>query len=287
VLVGILWPHAAASLKPVGDAFIALVRMLIAPVIFCTVATGIAGMQRLRDIGRTGILALLYFELLTTAALLLGLLVVNLVQPGAGLAIDAASLDPTAVAQYAKPGELPGVVAYLLGIIPPTFVGAFSQGNILQVLLLAILFGFALHGAGGRESLVYRALQQLTGVFFAIVSFVMRLAPLGAFGAMAYSISRFGSGALWSLGKLMGCFYLTCLLFILLVLGLVARLHGFSILRFIRYIRDELVIVVGTSSSESVLPRMMTKLQTLGVRQSVVGLVIPTGYSFNLDGTSI
>ncbi len=287
VLLGILQPHLAVQMKPLGDGFIKLIKMLIAPIIFCTVVTGIAGMEKLRQVGRTGGLALLYFEAMTTVALIVGLCVVNLLRPGAGLNIDVATLDTAQLGQYTGSGKLPGVVEFLLHIIPDTFVGAFSSGEVLQVLLLALLFGFALHAAGGRDSVVYQFVDRLMQVLFAIVNIVMKAAPLGAFGAMAYAIGEFGVHALASLGKLLGCFYLTCALFVLLVLGTVARLHGFSILRFVRYIREELLIVLGTSSSESALPRLIARLEALGVQKSVVGLVIPTGYSFNLDGTCI
>jgi aerobic C4-dicarboxylate transport protein len=287
VLLGIAAPHLAVQLKPLGDGFVKLIKMLIAPIIFCTVVSGIAGMEKLREVGKTGGLALLYFEAVTTIALIVGLLVVNIAKPGAGLNIDVASLDQHSVAQYVQPGELPGVVDFLLNIIPTTFLDAFAKGDVLQVLLLAVLFGFALHAVGGRASPVFDLIEKTSRVLFAIVAIVMKAAPLGALGAMAFAIGKFGTGALLSLGKLMACFYLTCVLFILLVLGAIARLHGFSILRFIRYIRDELFIVLGTSSSESVLPRMLAKMEALGVQKSAVGLIIPTGYSFNLDGTSI
>jgi aerobic C4-dicarboxylate transport protein len=274
-------------MRPLGDGFIKLIKMLIAPVIFCTVVTGIAGMEKIKDVGKTGGLALIYFEVLTTVALILGLVVVNVLQPGVGLNVDPSKLDTRAIAQYTQPGGMPGVVDFLMGIIPTTFVGAFANGDILQTLLLAVLFGFALHATGGRESLVFELVERIAQVLFAIVSLVMRVAPLGAFGAMAFTVGKYGPEALVSLAKLMGCFYLTCVVFILFVLGTIARVHGFSILRFVRYIKEELFIVFGTSSSESALPRMMTRLEDLGVHKSVVGLVIPTGYSFNLDGTSI
>ncbi|HKT71844.1 MAG TPA: dicarboxylate/amino acid:cation symporter [Steroidobacteraceae bacterium] len=287
VALGLVYPHAAQAMKPLGDGFVKLVKLLIAPIIFCTVVTGIAGMARLRDVGKTGGLALLYFEVVTTLALVVGLVIVNVVKPGAGLNVDPGTLDVRAVEQYAQPGELPGVVDYLLGIIPTTFFDAFAKGDVLQVLLLALLFGFALHAVGGRESAVFQLIEKTSEVLFAIVGIVMRAAPLGAFGAMAFTIGKYGAGALYSLGLLMICFYTTCIVFVLGVLGTIARLHGFSVLRLIRYIREELFIVLGTSSSESVLPRMLLKLEGLGVSKSVVGLVIPTGYSFNLDGTSI
>jgi len=287
VLLGIVYPHAAEAMKPLADGFIKLIKMLIAPIIFCTVVIGIAGMERLRGVGKTGGLALLYFELLTTVALVVGLLVVNIFRPGAGLNIDAATLDTREVAQYSKPGELPGVVDFLLNIIPTTFLDAFAKGDVLQVLLLSVLFGFALHAAGGRSSVVFDFLEKTSGVLFAVVGVVIRAAPLGAFGAMAFAVGKYGTHALYSLGKLMACFYLTCAFFILVILGGISRLHGFSIIRFIRYIGDELLIVLGTSSSESVLPRMIGRMEALGVHKSAVGLIIPTGYSFNLDGTCI
>lgn len=287
VLLGWLLPETGAAMKPLGDGFIRLIRMLIAPIIFCTVVTGIAGMEQMKQVGRTGGFALLYFEVMSTLALVIGLVIVNVVRPGAGMNVDPASLDASAIAQYARPGQMPGAVEFLLGIIPESVVGAFAAGDILQVLLFAILFGFALHALGGRGSVVYSVVDGISQVMFRIVGYVMRLAPIGAFGAMAFTIGRYGLDTLASLGKLMACFYATCLLFVFGVLGLVARLHGFGILSFVRYIREELLIVLGTSSSESVLPRMIAKLENLGVSKPVVGLVIPTGYSFNLDGTSI
>ena len=287
VVLGLLYPHAAQAMQPLGDAFIKLIKMLIAPIIFCTVVTGIAGMEKLREVGKAGGLALVYFEVVTTLALIVGLVIVNVLEPGAGMSVDPASLDVHAVAQYARPGEVLGVVPYLLNIIPNTFVDAFAKGDVLQVLLLAILFGFALHAAGGRASVVYDFIDKTSKVLFVIVGLVMRAAPIGAFGAMAFTIGKYGAGALLNLGALMACFYLTCVVFIFFVLGAIARWHGFSILKFIRYIREELLIVLGTSSSESVLPRMMVKLTDLGAHPTVVGLVIPTGYSFNLDGTCI
>ena len=285
--LGLLDPPLAQKMQPLGDAFIKLIKMLIAPIIFCTVVTGIGGMEKLREVGKAGGLALLYFEVVTSIALVLGLVVVNVFKPGAGLSVDPGTLDTHSVAQYTVPGKLPSVVDYLLGIIPNTFFDAFAKGDVLQVLLLAMLFGFALHAAGGRSSLVFEFIERASQVLFGIVRIVMRVAPLGAFGAMAFTIGKYGAGALVSLGALMACFYLTCVLFVVFVLGGIARWHGFSIFRFIRYIRDELLIVLGTSSSESVLPRMIAKIEGLGVHPAVVGLVIPAGYSFNLDGTCI
>jgi aerobic C4-dicarboxylate transport protein len=287
IALGVLWPHFAQQLQPLGDGFIKLIRLLIAPIIFCTVVTGIAGMAKLRDVGKAGGLALIYFEVLTTLALVIGLLVVNLVKPGAGINADPASLDTRAISQYVAPAAMPGVTEFILNIIPATFFGAFASGDVLQTLLLAVLFGFALHALGGRENLIYGMVDKFGQVLFVIVGYIMRLAPLGALGAMAFTVGRYGAESLLGLARLMGCFYLTCILFVLCVLGLIARLHGFSILAFIRYIRDELFIVLGTSSSESVLPRMLGKMEDLGVKKPIVGLVIPAGYSFNLDGTAI
>ena len=287
LVLGFLDPALAQRMQPLGEGFIKLIKMMIAPIIFCTVVTGIGGMEKLREVGKAGGLALLYFEVVTTVALLIGLVVVNVFKPGAGLGIDVSRLDTHSVAQFTQPGKLPGIVDYLLAIIPTTFLDAFAKGDVLQVLLLSILFGFALHAAGGRDSVVFGFVDGISKVLFGIVGIIMRVAPLGAFGAMAFTIGKYGFGALVSLGALMACFYLTCVLFIVLVLGGIARWHGFSIFRFIRYIRDELLIVLGTSSSESVLPRMMAKLEDLGVHPAIVGLVIPTGYSFNLDGTCI
>lgn len=287
VLLGHFAPQAGEAMKPLGDGFIKLIKMLIAPIIFCTVALGIAGMEDMKKVGKTGGLALLYFEVVSTLALIIGLIVVNAVRPGAGMNVDPRTLDTSAVAQYTSPDRMGGVTDFLLNIIPTTFIDAFAKGDILQVLLVSVLFGFALHATGGKNERLHDWLEKLSQVMFGIVTLVMRLAPFGAFGAMAFTIGKYGIGTLASLGKLMACFYVTCLLFIFVVLGIIARAHGFSILRFVRYIKEELFIVLGTSSSESVLPRMIAKMQNLGVEKSVVGLVIPTGYSFNLDGTSI
>jgi aerobic C4-dicarboxylate transport protein len=286
VLLGYFWPDAGQAMKPLGDGFIKLIKMLIAPIIFCTVVLGIAGMEDMKKVGKTGALALLYFEVVSTLALIIGLIVVNVVKPGAGMNTDPATLDAASVAQYTNPNSMQGVTDFLLNVIPTSVVDAFAKGDILQVLLFSVLFGFALH-AFGRENLLFQTIERFSKVMFAIVGIIMKLAPIGAFGAMAFTIGRYGLGTLLSLGKLMACFYATCLLFIFGVLGIVARAHGFHITRFVRYIKDELFIVLGTSSSESVLPRMITKMEGLGVEKSVVGLVIPTGYSFNLDGTSI
>ncbi|MFE8644541.1 dicarboxylate/amino acid:cation symporter [Sphingomonas sp. NCPPB 2930] len=287
VLLGHFYPQVGESMKPLGDAFIKLIKMLIAPIIFCTVVVGIAGMEDMKKVGKTGGLALLYFEVVSTIALIVGLVLVNLFKPGAGMNIDPSTLDTKALAAYTGPGKMQGTVDFLLNIIPNTFVDAFAKGEILQVLLLAVLFGFALHRFGGRGTLVFDVIEKGSHVLFVIVNYIMKLAPIGAFGAMAFTIGKYGVGSLLSLGYLMAVFYLTCLLFIFGVLGTIARFHGFSIWKFIKYIREELLIVLGTSSSESVLPRMMEKMERLGANKTCVGLVIPTGYSFNLDGTSI
>jgi aerobic C4-dicarboxylate transport protein len=287
VLLGHYFPETATQFKPLGDGFIKLIKMMIAPIIFCTVVTGIAGMENMKAIGKTGALALLYFEVVSTIALIVGLVIVNVVQPGAGMNVDVAQLDAKAVESYAKAAEQQSVTDFLLNVIPTTIVDAFAKGDILQVLLFSVLFGFALHGVGERARPIFEFVDRFATVLFRIVGMIMRLAPLGAFGAMAFTIGQYGLESLASLGKLMACFYATCLFFVFFVLGAIAKVHGFSIGRFVRYIREELFIVLGTSSSESVLPRMMTKMQQAGAEKQVVGLVIPTGYSFNLDGTSI
>ncbi len=287
VLLGHFYPQTGADMKPLGDGFIKLIKMIIAPIIFCTVVVGIAGMEDMKKVGKTGGLALLYFEVVSTFALIVGLIIVNLVQPGAGMNVDAATLDTKGIAAYTGPGKLQSTTEFLLAIIPTSVVDAFARGEILQVLLFSVLFGFALHKFGGRGTMVFDLIEKLSHVLFDIVGIIMKVAPIGAFGAMAFTIGKYGVGSLLSLGLLMGTFYLTCLIFIFGVLGTIARVHGFSIWKFIKYIKEELLIVLGTSSSESVLPRMMEKLENLGARKSVVGLVIPTGYSFNLDGTSI
>jgi aerobic C4-dicarboxylate transport protein len=287
VLLGYLYPAMGANMKPLGDGFIKLIKMMIAPIIFCTVVIGIAGMEDMKKVGKTGGLALLYFEVVSTVALIIGLVLVNVIHPGSGMNIDPSTLDTKAVAAYTGPGKMVGTTDFLLNIIPSTLVDAFAKGEILQVLLIAVMFGFALHRFGGRGTLVFDVIEKISHVLFTIVGFIMKLAPIGAFGAMGFTIGTYGVGSLLSLGKLMGTFYLTCLIFIFGVLGLIARFHGFSIWKFIKYIKEELLIVLGTSSSESVLPRMMEKMENLGAKKTTVGLVIPTGYSFNLDGTSI
>ncbi|MBY0468138.1 MAG: dicarboxylate/amino acid:cation symporter [Burkholderiaceae bacterium] len=287
VLLGHFFPDTGAAMKPLGDGFIKLIKMIIAPIIFCTVVVGIAGMEDMKKVGKTGGLALLYFEIVSSIALVVGLVIINLVQPGAGMNIDASTLDTKGIAAYTGPGKMATTTEFLLNVIPSTVVDAFAKGEILQVLLFAVMFGFALHKFGGRGTLVFDLIEKTSHVLFSIVGIIMKAAPIGAFGAMAFTIGKYGVGSLVSLGALMATFYATCLFFIIVVLGLIARFHGFSIFKFVRYIKEELLIVLGTSSSESVLPRMMAKMENLGAKKSVVGLVIPTGYSFNLDGTSI
>jgi aerobic C4-dicarboxylate transport protein len=287
VLVGYLAPKTGEQLKPLGDAFVALIKMLIAPIIFCTVVHGIAGMEDMKKVGRVGLKALLYFEVMTTVALVIGLIVVNIWRPGSGMNVDPASLDTKAIATYTAQAQQQTLVGSLLHIIPNTFVSAFAEGDILQVLLLAILFAFSLHALGERGRPLLSLIDQVAHVIFGIVRIVMYVAPIGAFGAMAFTVGKYGIATLLSLGQLMGSVYITCLIFIFGVLGSVCAMSGFSVLKLIRYIREELLIVLGTSSSESVLPRKLAKMENLGCDKSVVGLVIPSGYSFNLDGTCI
>jgi aerobic C4-dicarboxylate transport protein len=287
VAVGYFDPKLGVSLKPLGDAFIALIRMMIAPVIFCTIVHGIASMGDLRKVGRVGLKTLLYFEAVSTLALGIGLIVGEVVAPGKGFNIDPATLDPNAVASYVSRANEEGVVSHLLAIIPDSFFGALARGDLLQVLLVSILAGFSISLMGEAGRPVAGAIEAAARVFFGIIRIVVRVAPIGAFGAMAFTIGAQGIGALAKLGELIVTFYFTSALFVLGVLGTIAYLAGFSILRFIAYIKDELLIVLGTSSSETVLPHMMQKMEHLGASKSVVGLVIPTGYSFNLDGTNI
>ena len=287
ILLGHYYPETGVALKPLGDGFVKLIKMVIAPIIFCTVVSGIAGMQSMKSVGKTGGYALLYFEIVSTIALVIGLVVVNVVKPGAGMHIDVSTLNASSVAAYAAAGAQQTTVGFLLNVIPNTVVGAFANGDILQVLMFSVLFGFALHRLGSYGKPVLDMIDRFAHVMFNIINMIMKLAPVGAFGAMAFTIGQYGVGSLVQLGYLMACFYITCLLFVLVVLGGICRAHGFSVLKLIRYIREELLIVLGTSSSESALPRMLAKMERLGAKKSVVGLVIPTGYSFNLDGTSI
>ncbi|KMY00309.1 C4-dicarboxylate transporter [Pseudomonas syringae KCTC 12500] len=287
ILIGHFYPDTGKALKPLGDGFIKLIKMVIAPIIFCTVVSGIAGMQSMKSVGKTGGYALLYFEVVSTIALLIGLIVVNVVQPGAGMNIDVSTLDASKIAAYVTAGQDQSIVGFILNVIPNTIVGAFANGDILQVLMFSVIFGFALHRLGAYGKPVLDFIDRFAHVMFNIINMIMKLAPLGAFGAMAFTIGAYGVSSLVQLGQLMICFYITCVLFVVFVLGAIARAHGFSIFKLIRYIREELLIVLGTSSSESALPRMLIKMERLGAKKSVVGLVIPTGYSFNLDGTSI
>jgi aerobic C4-dicarboxylate transport protein len=287
IVLGVYQPEFATEMKPLGDGFIKLVKMIIGPVIFLTVAVGIAKMGDLKQVGRIGVKALIYFEVLTTLALIIGLLVANTIKPGAGMKIDPALIDASGVVAYQKAAQEQGLVSYLLHIIPDTFVSAFVAGDLLQVLLIALLFGIALTRMGTAGHKVLDAMEALSQVFFRMVALIMRAAPIGAFGAMAFTIGKFGVGTLLSLGWLLLSVYATCLVFVFVVLGGVARWSGFSLWQFLKFIRHELLLVLGTSSSESALPNMLKRLEEAGCHRSVVGLVLPTGYSFNLDGTCI
>jgi aerobic C4-dicarboxylate transport protein len=287
ILLGHFYPQLGEQMKPLGDAFIKCIKMIIAPIIFFTVVHGIASMRDMKKVGRVGLKALIYFEVLTTAALIIGLIVINLWKPGAGMNVDLSTVDTKSIAAFTAKAKDQGTVQFLMDIIPSTVVGAFANGEILQVLFFAILFAFGLQALGQHGEGVLRLIDVVSHVFFRIVGVIMKVAPIGAFGAMAFTIGKYGVATLVSLASFMLAFYVTCLLFVFVVLGAVAALSGFSIFKFIRYIKEELLIVLGTSSSESVLPRMIAKMENLGCEKSVVGLVIPTGYSFNLDGTCI
>ena len=287
VLMGHFAPQAGVAVQPLGEGFIKLIRMLIAPIIFCTVVLGIAKMNDMARVGRVAIKALVYFEVLTTVALALGLLVVNLWQPGAGMNINAAALDAGAVKGYVAQTQSQGVIPFLMNIIPSSAVGALAEGNVLQVLLLSVIFGAALTALGAQAEPLVRVLEVASKMLFGAVGIVMWAAPLGAFGAIAFTVGKYGAGSLLSLGNLLLCFYVTCLVFIVCVLGPICTWCGFSLFKLLRYIREEILICLATTSSESVLPRMLTKMEALGCKPSVVGLVIPTGYSFNLDGTCL
>lgn len=287
VLLGHYYPALGASLKPLGDVFIKLIKMLIGPIIFTTVVSGIGGMGNLRQVGRVGLKALVYFEAVTTLALVIGLVVANAFAPGAGMHATAASLDASAVAHYAKAAKEMSFIDWALHLIPNTFAGAFVEGDILQVLLVALLFGFALAKMGEHAKPLVNLLHEISKAFFMMVNLVSRLAPLAAFGAMAFTVGKYGLGSLKSLAGLMACVYLTCLVFIVVVLGGIARAAGFSLWKILKFIREELLIVIGTSSSEAALPGLMTKMERAGCAPSVVGIVVPSGYSFNLDGTCI
>lgn len=286
-LIGGFFPKTGMALKPLGDAFVSLIRMMIAPVIFCVIVQGIASMSDLKRVGKVGVKTLIYFELVSTVALMIGIAVALVFRPGAGLNIDVATLDPKAMAVYVGRAKETGFIPFLLGFIPKTFVGALAEGEVPQVLLISILSGFAIARMGEVGKRALGAIETANKVVFGIVRIVVRTAPLGALGGMAFTVGSYGVGTLTNLLKLMGTFYLSSLLFVVVVLGLIARFAGFSIFRFLAYIKDELLIVLGTSSSETVLPDMMRKLEGLGASRSVVGLVFPTGYVFNTDGTNI
>jgi aerobic C4-dicarboxylate transport protein len=287
ILLGHYFPDAGKALKPLGDGFIALIKMMIAPVIFCTVVHGIGSMSDLGKVGRIGVKTLFYFEVVSTLALAIGLIVGEIIQPGKGFNIDPATLDPKLVASYVNRAKEEGMVAHLMAIIPDSFFGALARGDLLQVLLVSILSGFAITRLGAVGQKINSAIEMAGKMFFRIIAIIVRAAPIGAFGAMAFTIGAYGLDSLINLAWLVATFYLTSMLFVLIVLGTIAYLSGFSIIRFIAYIKDELLIVLGTSSSETVLPHMIQKMERLGASKSVVGLVIPTGYSFNLDGTNI
>ena len=287
IAIGYIFPSFAIKLKPLGDGFIKLVRMMIAPVIFCTIINGISGMQNTGKVGRVGLKAIIYFEVVTTFALIIGLIIVNTLRPGSGMNIDPSTLDAKAVEAYVTQGKSASVVDFLMNIIPDNIINALSNGILLQVLFFAVLFGLALTKIGEKARPVMNGIKSLEAGLFAVINIIMKVAPIGAFGAMAFTIGKYGVGSLTSLGQLMISFYLTCILFIIIVLGGILKCFGFSIFRLLGFIKEELLIVLGTSSSEAALPSLMKKLQTGGCSESVVGLVIPTGYSFNLDGTSI
>ncbi|AUH49849.1 C4-dicarboxylate transporter DctA [Chromobacterium sp. ATCC 53434] len=287
VTLGAFAPDFAAKMKPLGDAFIKLIKMMIAPIIFATVVVGIAKMGDMKEVGRVGVKALFYFEAVTTLALVIGLIVVNLLQPGAGLNIDPHTLHSKDIAKFTAGAKEMNTVDFLLHIIPDTVVGAFASGEILQVLTFSVLLGLALTRMGDNGKTIVHILDEFSHALFGVINMLMKLAPIGAFGAMAFTIGKYGIGSLKQLGFLMACVYLTCFAFVFIVLGTIARLSGFSLWRFLVYIKEEILLVLGTSSSESALPGIMKKLENLGCSKPVVGMVVPTGYSFNLDGTSI
>jgi aerobic C4-dicarboxylate transport protein len=287
VVFGIVSPERAAAMKPLGDGFIKLVKMVIAPIVFTTVVVGIAHMGEMRDVGRIGLRALVYFEVVSTLALVIGLVVVTVLQPGSGVGFDPNTADVGSVSAYTSASQHLSTVDFVLNVIPDTIVGGFARGEVLQVLLFSVLFGLALLRLGTRVHRLVEIIEMTSATLFDVVAIIMRLAPVGAFGAMAFTVGRYGLGSLLALGKLMAGVYLTCAFFVFVVLGTIAKATGFSLIRFLKYIGEEILIVLGTSSSESALPRIMAKLEHLGCSKPVVGLVVPTGYSFNLDGTSI
>jgi len=287
IVLGHYYPSFATQLKPLGDGFIKLIKMMIAPIIFCTIVTGIAGMQNTKKVGRVGLKAILYFEVVTTIALIIGLVVINFLKPGVGMNIDPATLDTKSVENFITESKSQSVGDFLLHIIPENIVNALSTSNILQVLFFSVLLGFALSKIGEKAAPLLKGIQSLEYGLFAIIKIIMKVAPLGALGAMAFTVGKYGLGSLAQLGQLMVSFYITCILFIVIVLGGILRYAGFNIFRMMGYIKEELLVVLGTSSSEAALPSLMGKLEKAGCSEPVVGLVIPTGYSFNLDGTSI
>jgi aerobic C4-dicarboxylate transport protein len=287
ITVGHFYPSFAVQLKPLGDGFIKLIKMMIAPIIFCTIVTGIAGMQNTKKVGRVGLKAILYFEVVTTLALIIGLIVINILKPGVGMNIDPASLDTKSVENYITESKSQSVSDFFLHIIPENIVNALSTSNILQVLFFSVLLGFALSKIGEKATPLLKGIQSLENGLFAIIKIIMKIAPLGALGAMAFTIGKYGVGSLAQLGQLMVSFYITCILFIVIVLGGILKFMGFNLFRLLAFIKEELFIVLGTSSSEAALPSLINKLEKVGCSEPVVGLVVPTGYSFNLDGTSI
>jgi len=287
IIVGHFYPSFGVQLKPLGDGFIKLIKMMIAPIIFCTIVTGIAGMQNTKKVGRVGLKAILYFEVVTTLALIIGLLVINILKPGVGMNVDVASLDTKDIQNYISESKSQSVGDFFMHIIPENIVNALSTSNILQVLFFSVLLGFALSKIGEKAVPLLKGIQSLETGLFAIIKIIMKVAPLGALGAMAFTIGKYGVGSLAQLGQLMGSFYITCILFIVVVLGGILKYTGFNIFKLIAFIKEELLIVLGTSSSEAALPSLIKKLEKVGCSEPVVGLVVPTGYSFNLDGTSI
>jgi aerobic C4-dicarboxylate transport protein len=287
IALGSFYPAFAAKMKPLGDGFIKLVKMMIAPVVFCTIVSGIASMQNIRKVGRVGIKAIIYFEVITTLALIIGLVVINFLKPGVGMNVNPSTLDAKSVASYVTQSKATNAVDFLLNIIPENIINALSNGILLQVLFFSVLFGIALSRIGEKAGPVLKGIKSLEAGLFAVINIIMKVAPVGAFGAMAFTVGKYGLGSLASLGQLMLSFYTTCILFIVIVLGGVLKYFGFSLFRLLGFIKEEILIVLGTSSSEAALPSLMTKLQKGGCSESVVGLVVPTGYSFNLDGTSI
>jgi aerobic C4-dicarboxylate transport protein len=286
-LLGYFLPDTGAAMRPLGDGFIRLIRMVIAPIIFCTVVVGIAGMKDIKQIGKTGGIALLNFEIFTTVALIIGMFVADILQLGAGMHVDPNSIDTHGIAAFVAKGRTESIVDFLLNIVPDSVINAFAKGDILQVLLFSILFGFALNKCAEKGSVVFDFIEKTEQVLFAIVNIIMKVAPIGAFGAIAFTVGKYGFSAMIPLGELLLAFYVACIGFIVVVLGLIARLHGFCLSKLLRYIREELFVVLGTSSSDSVLPSVMTKMEKLGIKKSLVGLVLPTGFSFNMIGTSI